>query len=113
MSTMTSYQYLETTGAFSFPRQCHCCGQVYSDVEGYFTATQPAGLSQSGLKQSLDDADATVVEAYRNCQCGSTLLVGFTDRRQKNQANETTHYKKSALTAERSIKSCRRQHDTA
>ncbi len=113
MSTMTSYQYLETTGTFSFPRQCHCCGQVYRDIESYFEATQPAGLSQSGLKQSFDDADATVVEAYRNCQCGSTLLVGFTDRRQKIQANETQQYETNALTTERSIKSCRRQHDTA
>ena len=35
----------------------------------------------SGLKQSMDDIDNTIVEVYRNCPCGSTLMDFFSDRR--------------------------------
>ena len=42
----------------------------------------------SGLKQSVDDENVVIVEAYRNCQCGSTLMDLFSDRRDASGAGE-------------------------
>ena len=38
----------------------------------------------SGLKQSLDDDGSAIVEVFRNCVCGSTLLEVFYDRRDQS-----------------------------
>lgn len=39
----------------------------------------------SGLKQSFDDNNVAIVEVYRNCLCGSTLMDFFSDRRDRSE----------------------------
>jgi hypothetical protein len=34
-----------------------------------------------GLKSTADDDDQAIVELFRNCPCGSTLMDAFSDRR--------------------------------
>lgn len=64
----------------TFPKNCTVCGKVYETVAEFVKDTE--GLRRnSGLKSSLDDDDRSIVELFRNCACGSTLMSSFSDRR--------------------------------
>lgn len=65
----------------AFPKRCAHCGRVYRNSEEFLTATQPVRPDCSGLKQSRDDDDQMIVDLFRNCVCGSTLLESFRNRR--------------------------------
>jgi hypothetical protein len=75
------YQGLQALADSSFPKQCNNCGQVFETAEDFIRNTKKLQPETSGLKQSYDDDDSVIVELYRNCECGSTLLDFFTDRR--------------------------------
>jgi len=47
-----------------------------------------AGLREiaAGLKQAVDDDGQVIVELFRNCVCGSTLMNCFRDRRDTSEA---------------------------
>jgi hypothetical protein len=63
----------------SFPKRCRNCGKVYPTAADFLEQTRG-----TGLKQSLDDDDRTIVEVYRNCACGSTLMDFFSNRRDES-----------------------------
>ncbi len=65
----------------AFPKRCAHCGRVYRNSDEFLTATQPVRPDCSGLKQSRDDDDQMIVDLFRNCVCGSTLLESFHNRR--------------------------------
>jgi hypothetical protein len=65
----------------SFPKRCRNCGRVYADAAEFAAATRPLDPARSGLKQSYDDEGMPIVELFRNCVCGSTLMDAFGDRR--------------------------------
>ena len=75
------YQGLIELADASFPKRCNCCGRVYATAAEFIAATRAAGRNGSGLKQGYDDHDLAVVELFRNCPCGSTLMGTFGDRR--------------------------------
>lgn len=75
------YQGLQALADSSFPKRCNNCGQVYDTAEDFIRRTKKLQPETSGLKQSFDDDESVIVELYRNCECGSTLLDFFTDRR--------------------------------
>lgn len=75
------YSGLQSLAASSFPKKCNNCGQIYQTAEDYIKQTNKLQSQVSGLKQSYDEDDSVIVELYRNCECGSTLLNFFTDRR--------------------------------
>lgn len=64
----------------AFPKQCSTCGRVYDSPEDFFSQSS-APTFGSGLKGSLDEDDESIVELFRNCECGSTLMDFFMDRR--------------------------------
>lgn len=72
---------LKALAESAFPKRCRNCGRVFEDAEQFLYETKHIDQSRSGLKQSWDDNDATIVEVYRNCLCGSTLMDFFSDRR--------------------------------
>jgi len=72
---------LKALAETSFPKRCANCGAVYADVHDYVSRTAPVSEVRSGLKQSRDDDGRSIVEFYRNCKCGSTLMDFFGDRR--------------------------------
>ncbi|MDP2809295.1 MAG: oxidoreductase [Rhodocyclaceae bacterium] len=72
----------------SFPKRCGTCGRVYADVADYVTQTASISAGRSGLKQSRDDDGETIIELFRNCTCGSTLMDFFSDRRDLSNAGE-------------------------
>ncbi|MCW9050961.1 MAG: oxidoreductase [Motiliproteus sp.] len=69
----------------SFPKKCNHCGTVYNSADEFIFATQ-AILGRSGLKASVDDDGEALVELYRNCHCGSTLMDFFSERRDRSEA---------------------------
>lgn len=77
---------LKALAETSFPKRCANCGAVYQDVNDYVTRTTPMSAVRSGLKQSRDDDGQTIVELFRNCACGSTLIDFFGDRRDMSEA---------------------------
>jgi len=70
----------------AFPKRCNSCGRVFESADQFLRETRQLQQDRSGLKQSKDDNDVTIVEVYRNCPCGSTLMDFFTDRRDLSDA---------------------------
>jgi hypothetical protein len=71
----------------SFPKKCATCGAVYKNVED-FTARTVHINGNSGLKTAEGDEGETILELFRNCECGSTLLDFFADRRDMSAQGE-------------------------
>ena len=70
----------------AFPKRCRSCGRIYQNAAEFVASTQPVAPDRSGLKQSLDDNDCVIVELFRNCICGSTLMDCFDNRRDPTSA---------------------------
>lgn len=72
---------LKTLSTSAFPKSCTCCGRVYETAEQYIRETQAIRQGKSGFKESVDFDDAVIIESFRNCACGSTLMECFQNRR--------------------------------
>jgi signal transduction histidine kinase/ferredoxin len=91
MSGTDDDEILWHTGLFaridaSFPKKCSNCGRVFATAEQYFVETEDLNSTNKGLKACAVDGTATVVEAFRNCPCGSTLMETFDDHREQLKA---------------------------
>jgi hypothetical protein len=82
------YAGLRQLANAAFPKRCGLCGREYQNATEFLTATQPLRDS-SGLKQSHDDDGHEIVELFRNCVCGSTLLESYWNRRDLSDAGIT------------------------
>lgn len=82
------YAGLRELAADAFPKRCAMCGRNYASVEDYFRQTGRVAGGRSGLKQSYDDDGHVIVEVFRNCVCGSTLMDCFNNRRDTSEAGE-------------------------
>ena len=78
--TSQLFDGLKALSDASFPKKCGLCGQTYATVEEYVQKTEDVS-GRSGLKKGYDDDDKPIVELFRNCICGSTLMDCFNDRR--------------------------------
>ena len=65
----------------SFPKHCGNCGRVYESVEQFLAETEDMPDGRSSLKSALEDDGSEIVEVFRNCVCGSTLMDEFNSRR--------------------------------
>ena len=75
------YRGLRCLASDSFPRKCSNCGKVFATAEEFlFAGTKPV-CDSSGLRSSRDEDDRTLVEVFRNCTCGTTLMELFEERR--------------------------------
>jgi hypothetical protein len=79
------YEGLTALAADTFPKRCGNCGRLYHSVEDFLRQTEAVRGNHSGLKASEDGGDRTVVELFRNCVCGSTLMDVFNDRRDQSE----------------------------
>jgi hypothetical protein len=75
------FKDLRALAESAFPKRCANCGRVYDTAEDFLAQTQHIAPDRSGLKSSTDDEGASIVEVFRNCVCGSTLMDFFSDRR--------------------------------
>ncbi|GLQ31768.1 oxidoreductase [Litoribrevibacter albus] len=78
------YEGLSSFFDDSFPKKCSVCGKVYHSSQQFFAETSPPAVSNKSLKSSEEDGEV-VVEAFRNCQCGSTLMDVFSNRRDTSE----------------------------
>lgn len=78
------FRSLQALEEATFPKVCRNCGQAYADSEEFLAATRQVRADHSGLKASIDDDGSAIVEVFRNCVCGSTLLEVFYDRRDQS-----------------------------
>lgn len=72
---------LRELAADSFPKRCPSCGRVFADAAEFLRETGSLPAGHSGFKQSRDDDEKVILELFRNCPCGSTLMEFFDDRR--------------------------------
>lgn len=75
------YAGLQEIASGTFPKACAVCGRKYATIDDYVRQTGRV-FGRSGLKQTLDDDGRVVVELFRNCVCGSTLMDCFNNRRE-------------------------------
>ena len=68
----------------TFPKVCRNCGHRYEDAAEFLAATRQVRPDHTGLKEGIDEDGAAIVEVFRNCACGSTLLESFSDRRDQS-----------------------------
>lgn len=93
MSSITSHDaWFAGLRAFnhdSFPKRCRNCGRVFASEADYFQQTQAIRPDISGLKAVFDDEEGALVEVFRNCVCGSTLLVNCMSRRDDSPSGQS------------------------
>lgn len=70
----------------TFPKRCRTCGREYASVAEFVSATHAVRPDCTGLKQGRDEDNQPVVDLFRNCACGSTLMESFNDRRDLSEA---------------------------
>jgi len=75
------FEGLKALSDASFPKKCTSCGRRFESAEEFIRQTETAREGISGLKSTQDDSDRPIVELFRNCLCGSTLMDCFNDRR--------------------------------
>ncbi|MDD2761451.1 MAG: hypothetical protein PHH11_14320 [Methylomonas sp.] len=64
-----------------FPRKCNNCGREYVSETDFLLQTRDMSSGRSSLKQAEDERGQVIVEVYRNCVCGSTMMDMFQSRR--------------------------------
>ncbi|WP_439889185.1 hypothetical protein ACSX1C_09335 [Pseudomonas sp. MBLB4123] len=72
-----------------FPKRCRTCGRVFASEADYFRQTQAIRPDITGLKAVEDEEEGPQVEVFRNCVCGSTLLVNCASRRDHSAAGQS------------------------
>jgi hypothetical protein len=75
------FQGLSALFESSFPKKCSVCGKVYKNSDQFLSETQNMPNGRSSLKEAIEDNGTAIVEVFRNCSCGSTLMDEFNSRR--------------------------------
>jgi hypothetical protein len=71
---------LNTLYAEKFPKKCNSCDRVYHNREEYLAATAPTGERHVRFEPKVEK-----VQEFRNCVCGSTLLIMLPERRDMSE----------------------------
>lgn len=82
---MKTFTGLQASLESAFPKKCAVCGYVYRSAEAFFSETQAVNSGLSCLKSALNNDGLAIVEVFRNCRCGSTLMDEFNCRRNISQ----------------------------
>lgn len=76
---------LQSLVASAFPKQCKMCGRIYNSPQDF--AVKTAAISgHAGFKTAVEEDGSRILELFRNCECGSTLMDVFRDRRDTSPA---------------------------
>lgn len=82
----TLFANLQTLVDSTFPKRCSTCGRNYATAAEFCAATSALSPDHSGLRQTHDEDGKPIVELFRNCVCGSTLMGDFHSRRDSSAA---------------------------
>lgn len=78
-------QGLQALSDSAFPKECSRCGRRYDSPADFVRDSRPP-YSGSGFKPDYDEDEGTpVLQLFRNCECGSTLMDFFSDRRDTSE----------------------------
>lgn len=79
---------LQALSDSTFPKECSQCGRQYDSPHDFVRHSRPPH-NGSGFKSGYDDDDETpVLQLFRNCECGSTLMDFFNDRRDTSERGQ-------------------------
>ena len=76
---------LRALSASAFPKSCKCCGRTFASAEAFLAETHDLPSAASPLKAAREVDGSTLLEVFRNCPCGSTLMDEFQDRRDNSE----------------------------
>lgn len=85
MTEVEEFDGLTALLASAFPKTCRNCGYVYQSAEQFFAETDGMARGRPSLKSAEEDDGGVLVEAFRNCRCGSTLMDEFACRRDMSE----------------------------
>ncbi len=71
----------------AFPRKCANCGREYPNLEVFLAETLQL-KGRTGLLENVgcpEEGDEPIVELYRNCICGSTMMEFCENRRDTSE----------------------------
>jgi len=72
----------------SFPKKCSVCGATFKTAAQFLIETQNMPNGRSSLKEALEEDGKEIVEVFRNCSCGSTLMDEFNSRRDNSNTGK-------------------------
>ena len=81
----------------SFPKTCAVCGTTYQTAAQFLAETENMPNGRSSLKEVLEDDGTAIVEVFRNCPCGSTLMDEFNSRRDDSDLGQESRAKFNQL----------------
>ncbi len=88
----TFYKGLNTLVDTTFPKKCTKCGRIYASQEEFLRETIPVRditlEDKSGLFALNLGETETTIGVFRNCECGTTLMADFADRRDNSDAGQ-------------------------
>jgi hypothetical protein len=79
------FEGLNALAESAFPKSCACCGRTYQTAEEFLHDTEKILTAKSSMKSAIEEDGSTIVEVFRNCPCGSTLMDEFNDRRDMSE----------------------------
>ncbi|MBF0106069.1 MAG: hypothetical protein HQM16_12170 [Deltaproteobacteria bacterium] len=90
--TENTYKGLVPLKENTFPKQCLSCHKQYTDLANFIANTEAVDKRASGLFDPGPKVSIPSVHLYRNCACGSTLMVICKDRRDKSEPGRKKRY---------------------
>lgn len=84
---METFAWFEVEDRSVFPKICRSCNKQYGSFEEYVSQTTDVNGS-GGLAEYPEDDKSSKVGVFRNCECGSTLLVVCFCRRDESEEGE-------------------------
>ena len=97
MSDIVFFAGLKALVETAFPKQCSSCGKVFATEQQFLQETQKLPLGRSSLKEVIDEDGSAIVEVFRNCSCGSTLMDEFSTRRDDSERGRARRVEFSRL----------------
>lgn len=79
------FEGLQALSDSAFPKRCSKCGRQYDSPDDFVRQSHAPSGSRTGLRKAEDDDETPIVELFRNCECGSTLMDFFNDRRDTSE----------------------------
>ncbi len=80
------YEGLKALNKDMFPKVCGTCGEVFHSADDYVRKTRRLFRASGFQHRRLQEGG--LLELYRNCRCGSTLLALFENRRDTTEMGQ-------------------------
>ena len=79
------FEGLRALAESAFPKKCANYGPVFESADQFLLETVDIERAKTSLKQAEEEDGTKIIEVFRNCPCGSTLMDFFSDRRDTSE----------------------------